>query len=77
MKEKAMTKSEQVYSLLSDILGKDVDYLKTHTSETGLWDSLKRVEIIFTLEEQFDVMLEPEEVSKLNTIDDIMELVEK
>lgn len=77
MKEKAMTKSEQVYSLLSDILGKDVDYLKTHASETGLWDSLKRVEIIFTLEEQFDVMLEPEEVSKLNTIDDILEFVEK
>lgn len=77
MKEKAMNKSEQVYGLLSDILGKDVDYLKAHASVTGLWDSLKRVEIVFTLEEQFDVMLDPEEVAKLNTIDDIMELVEK
>lgn len=72
-----MNKSEQVYGLLSDILGKDVDYLKTHASVIGLWDSLKRVEIVFTLEEQFDVMLGPEEVAKLNTIDDIMELLEK
>lgn len=77
MKEKTMNKREQVYDVLSDILGKDVDYLKANASMTGLWDSLKRVEIVFTLEEQFDIMLDPEEVAKLNTIDDIMELVEK
>lgn len=72
-----MDKSEKVYSLLSNILGKDDAFLKAHSAETRLWDSLKRIEIVFSLEEQFDATLSPEEIAKLNTVQDILETVEK
>ena len=72
-----MSKHEQVYNIVSSIIGKDIDYVKANKDKSGLWDSLKRVEIVFSLEEQFDVILSPEEIADLNTVKSIIELVEK
>lgn len=72
-----MNKEEQVYSLLSDILGKDAEYLKSHASETGLWDSLKRIELVFALEEQFEVTFSPAQIAELKTVQNILDIVGK
>ena len=72
-----MSKKEQVYDIVSSIIGKDVEYIKANEDKPSLWDSLKRVEIVFSLEEQFDIMLSPEEIAELNTVKNIIELVEK
>ena len=72
-----MSKREQVYDIISSIIGKDTDYIKANEDKPGLWDSLKRVEIVFSLEEQFDVMLSPEEIVEINTVKSIIEFVEK
>ncbi len=72
-----MSKHERVYDIVSNIIGKDAEYIKANEDKPGLWDSLKRVEIVFSLEEQFDIMLSPEEIAELNTVKSIIELVEK
>ena len=72
-----MNKEEQVYSLLSDVLGKDAEYLKSHVSETDLWDSLKRIELVFALEEQFEVTFSPAQIAELKTVQNILDIVGK
>ena len=72
-----MSKHEQVYDIVSSIIGKDAEYIKVNEDKPGLWDSLKRVEIVFSLEEQFDIMISPEEIAELNTVKSIIDLVER
>jgi acyl carrier protein len=41
------------------------------------WDSLGHINLIAALEEHFDIMLEPEEMASIETIDDIEKLILK
>ena len=59
---------ERIYNLVADILGKSVDELKEVTDEKGVWDSLKRAEIVFALEDEFDILFEPDEIVYMDTI---------
>lgn len=42
-----------------------------------LVDSMARIEIIFELEDKFDVEIEDDEVLNINTVDDIIDCVER
>ncbi len=42
-----------------------------------LVDSMARIEIIFELEDKFDVEIDDDEVLNINTVDDIIDCVEK
>jgi acyl carrier protein len=41
------------------------------------WDSLGHINLIAAIEENFDIMLEPEEMMEINTINDIEKIIEK
>ena len=66
---------EKIYSIISDIIKVDIDEIKAKTSEPGLWDSLNRVEIIFEIEDEFDIVFEQEEIAEMNTVDKILEVI--
>lgn len=68
---------EKIYELIADILCKDVEELKSMADEKGLWDSLKRVEIMFALEEEFDIVFEPDEIVYMDTMNKIIETINK
>ena len=42
-----------------------------------LVDSMARIEIIFELEDKYDVEIEDDEVLNINTVDDIIDCVER
>ncbi len=64
---------------LSKIIGKDTDEISINddlVDHVGL-DSLSILEIFGTIEEKFNVVLEPDKISKMKTIEDIVNLIEK
>ena len=56
----------------------DIDNIKYETSlqEAG-FDSLDKVNLLFEVEEKYDVKISDDEVTELDSIDSIVELVEK
>lgn len=45
----------------------------THARDIPLWDSLAHVNLIMTLEQQFDIQFEVEDLPKLNSVPAILE----
>ncbi|MFZ3381262.1 MAG: acyl carrier protein [Candidatus Acidiferrales bacterium] len=67
-----------VTELLSIILGRQVAMTESVTRESDpKWDSLKHVELVLMLEEQFGVQFSEQEMAALCTADDIVRAVEE
>lgn len=62
---------KKIIEIVAKITNKDEAYLVSHTEEQGLWDSLKLVEMIFALEDEFDIMFEESEIAEMKTINKI------
>jgi acyl carrier protein len=43
--------------------------------DTSSWDSLKHLELIFSIEEEFDVRFTAEEVAKMNDLNTIVQMI--
>lgn len=48
---------------------------KFHKNKITEWDSLKNLEIIFKLEEEFKVTFDEKELEKLDTLDNISKII--
>lgn len=68
---------EKIISLIADILGETEQKVESDFCTEGLWDSLKKVEIIFALEDEFGVVFEQEEIAEIKTPNDILICIEK
>ncbi len=55
----------------------DVDKDSLVFGETDGWDSLKHMEIIFSLEEEFDVEFMKEDIEQMHSFAEICRLVEE
>lgn len=63
---------------LSKITGKDTDQISKDANlieDVGL-DSLNVLEVFGMIEEKFNIIVDPEEISELRTINDIVNLIE-
>ena len=58
---------DKVLQIVSEIAKKDIEELKSHYDEAGVWNSLTRVEIIMTLEDEFDIEYSDEEIAQMTT----------
>jgi acyl carrier protein len=65
---------DKVIEIVSKAAKLEPSYLMENTSE-NLWDSLKHLEIIFLLEEAFDIRLETDDIAAMRSIDVIMEIL--
>ena len=64
-------------SLIQGILGDTLD-AKTydvHRSEINGWDSLIHIEIIFACEDEFEVALNADELTNIQTINDLIRVL--
>lgn len=64
---------------LSKITGKSTEQISKDDNlieDVGL-DSLNVLEVFGMIEEKFNVVVDPEEISEIRTIDDIVNLIEK
>lgn len=68
---------EKVIGIIADVLGMSADEVNSAYSDSNLWDSLKKVEIVFALEDEFGIMFEQEEIAEMKTPESIVECVEK
>lgn len=67
---------QKIISIVSGIIGVSEDELEARQDETGVWDSLSRVEIVFALEEEFQIQFTQEEIKELNSISGIVKVME-
>lgn len=69
---------KQIVQILSELFGKEIkegEEFSVYT-EKG-WDSFKHIEIIMTLEEEFDISFSPEDISQLKSLSKIIEKVKE
>lgn len=68
---------ERIISIIADIISADASEIKGSADANGLWDSLKRAEILFALEDEFDIFFEPDEIEYMSTVNRVIETVGK
>ena len=68
---------DKILEIIASITKKDVDFLKANLDTENLWNSLTRVEIFLTLEEEFDIFFDEEEVKSIKTINQLVEVVKE
>jgi len=69
---------EQVRSILTEVLGDSVTALEEENlnrEHLPAWDSLRHMELILRLEEQFDVRFSIREASIIQSLNDIVGIV--
>jgi acyl carrier protein len=67
---------DKIISIVSDITKIDPAILEQDASG-NLWDSFTHLEIIFALEDAFNISLMPEEISSMRSIEAILAVLSK
>jgi acyl carrier protein len=58
---------DSILEIMTDILKMEKDELLANFDSREIWDSLLRVEILFAVEEEFDIQFDEEELAELVT----------
>ena len=67
---------DKIIKIIADRTEQSLEYLRANQNVQGLWDSLQKVEIVLALEEEFDLMFEPEEIESMLDIQAIVNLIQ-
>lgn len=68
---------QQIGSILSEVLNTTLaPDINPKREEIPNWDSLKHMELILRLEEQFNVRFSIKEVAGITSLDDLVEIIE-
>ena len=68
---------ERILELIAAITKKSVGFLKENLDTENLWNSLTRVEILINIEEEFDIFFEEDDIKRLKTINQLVQVVEE
>lgn len=68
---------EKVLQLISKITKISIDELMQNTHEEKLWDSLMHIELIITLENEFDITFKEDELAELTSVFRIIDAIER
>lgn len=68
---------DKILELIASITKQDIDFLKENLDAENLWNSLTRVEILLTLEEEYEIFFDEEEIKKIKTINQLIKIVEE
>lgn len=73
-----MTKENQIIELIASIIdvNKEEITLSTEVGDFDSWDSLAQVAIMTSLEDQYDCSFDEDEMMDVETVADIIQLVE-
>lgn len=66
---------EQILQILKSVIG--VDDIDNNVSQDNCeqWDSMAQLNLVVELEMEFDITLEPEEISEMRTFSDVVRVV--
>ena len=69
---------EQIVLILSQLLERKINVREEVSANTEAnWDSMKHIEIIMTLEEEFGISFAPEDIPQLKSLSKIIEKVKE
>ena len=66
---------EKILGIIENFLKLDHQTLLDNLENKEIWDSLIRVEILFAIEDEFDISFEEEELSQISTPASLCNLV--
>lgn len=58
---------ERIQGLMAEVLGIDREALLSGYDDRDIWESMQRVEVLFAMEEAFDIHFSEEELVTLST----------
>jgi acyl carrier protein len=64
----------EVVKLMSSLMGVEVT-VGTCREDSDVWDSMKHVELIFVIEDEFGIEFSPEIYSQLDSVKSIVEMI--
>jgi acyl carrier protein len=69
----------RLHEVVSEVLKQPITNVTDETSQktVGSWDSLRHIELIMAIEEEFDVIFPPSEVSTMTSVAAIRHLLLK
>ena len=66
---------QRIIKIIADVLQTTEHELRQHLDSEVLWDSLKKIEIILAMEEEFDVLFLQDEILQITNISSIIKLI--
>lgn len=69
----------KIIDILSIVFNIDVKKITKKTNKTNIanWDSLRHMTLIITLEDEFNIKFDEQDISKINNIDSIKKIISK
>ena len=68
---------EKVFKILKDVLEMDEVSMNTSQDNCENWNSLRHLNLVSELEDEFGVEFEPEEIAEMHSVNSIIEIVKK
>lgn len=65
----------KIIEIISKVTKIPVSDLEAQKDERNLWDSLKHMEIVISLEEEFDITFENEDIANAKTVSAVIQIV--
>ena len=69
----------KIIDILSIVFNINVKKITKKTNKTNIanWDSLRHMTLIITLEDEFNIKFDEQDISKINNIDSIKKIISK
>ena len=69
----------RVKQVAADVFGTSADKITTESSPQTIntWDSVQHLNLVLALEQELNVRIDPEEIERMKTIGDVIELVKE
>lgn len=68
---------ENILNIIAKVTKIDVNELKNKMDEEKIWDSLVHIELIISLEKEFSITFDIEELFELTTVSKIIGMIER
>jgi len=69
--------NKRLVSVLTEVFGLRADKIvpELTKNDVGSWDSLKQMDLVMSIEREFDITLEIPDIIRMNSIGDIIEVL--
>lgn len=68
---------EKVIKIMKDVLEMDEVSMNTSQDNCENWNSLRHLNLVSELEDEFDVEFEPEEIAEMHSVNCVIEVIKK
>lgn len=68
---------DKVIKIMKDVLETEDISLNTSQDNCENWNSLRHLNLVSELEDEFDVEFEPEEIAEMHSVNNIIEMIKK